>query len=91
MCRLSIDRSSLVAAAVVDRCGLVRGGVVHRRESVVDLVVNGLLQVRAWLTWKQAMVKPNQPRLNRLKKASSQSKSAVLSGKRYQLPLLIGR
>ena len=50
MCRLSIDRSSLVAAAVVDRCGLVRGGVVHRRESVVDLVVNGFLQVRAWLT-----------------------------------------
>ena len=43
----AVDRSSLVAAAVVDRCGLVRGGVVHRRESVVDLVVNGLLQVRA--------------------------------------------
>ena len=36
--------------ADAEGCGLVRGGVVHRRESVVDLVVNGLLQVRAWLT-----------------------------------------
>ena len=32
-----------MAAAEVDRCGLMRGGVVHWRESVVNLVVHGLL------------------------------------------------
>ena len=49
-----------MAAAVVDRSGLMRGSVVHRGESVVNLVVNGLLMVmvdKQWLN-RQAMVKP---------------------------------
>ena len=36
---------SLVAAALVDRGGLMRGGVVHRREAVLHLVVDRLVVV----------------------------------------------
>ena len=62
-----------MAAAVVDRSGLMRGCVVHRGESVVNLVVNGLLMVmvdKQWLNRQaSSMVKPV--------KASTQSKSVV--------------
>ena len=76
-----------MAAAVVDRGWLVRGGVVHRRVNLVmNLVVDGLLLVRSsrfretneqcngWLTKLPTGIHLNQ-------KARS-------SGEDYQLPLL---